>query len=334
MAPRRDTNPLVKEALGALQMTTGLEIAEGPNVEGAITLKKGKDTWRFKTEVRPWLNAAAIALFRERTPNTGERRLLVTRYATEDQADKLRQLNLAFVDAAGNAYMNLKGLYIFTTGRKLEQRRLPARAALYRPADLRVIFALLCRPGLVTQTHEKIKEATGVGLATINRLIHAFEREAFIMRLKGRPRRLVRKKELLEQWVVAYPQRLRPKLMIGRFTARQEGWWTNIDPTDYDAQWGGEIAADRLTHYLKPEIATLYTGKPPNEFIFRQKLQKDDRGNIEILNRFWNFPKAEEGADIVPPLLVYADLLATANERNVETAGMIYDQFIVGLIAD
>jgi hypothetical protein len=243
-------------------------------------------------------------------------------------------LNLGFVDTAGNAYIDLKGLYIFTTGRKLAERKPPARAAFYRPADLKVIFALLCQPRLVTQTHERIKEVTGVGLATINRLIHAFEREAFIIRLKGQPRRLVRKKELLEQWVVAYPQRLRPKLLIGRFAAKQDGWWTNINPTDYDAQWGGEIAADRLTHYLKPEIATIYAGKTPNEFIFRHKLQKDDRGKIEILHRFWNFPRGDQGADIVPPLLVYADLLATADERNVETARLIYDQFVAGLVAD
>ena len=30
--------------------------------------------------------------------------------------------------------------------------------------------------------------------------------------------------------------------------------------------------------------------------------------------------------DLVHPILIYADLLATGNERNIETAKMIYDK--------
>ena len=38
--------------------------------------------------------------------------------------------------------------------------------------------------------------------------------------------------------------------------------------------------------------------------------------------------------DLVHPILIYADLLATGNERNIETARMIYDQHIVQLIRE
>jgi hypothetical protein len=40
----------------------------------------------------------------------------------------------------------------------------------------------------------------------------------------------------------------------------------------------------------------------------------------------------EEAANIVPPLLIYADLLRTADERNIETAKLIYEREILGLI--
>ena len=33
-----------------------------------------------------------------------------------------------------------------------------------------------------------------------------------------------------------------------------------------------------------------------------------------------------------PPLLVYADLMATGNDRNIETARIIHDKFIRRLI--
>ncbi|MEK6335740.1 MAG: type IV toxin-antitoxin system AbiEi family antitoxin [Acidobacteriota bacterium] len=35
---------------------------------------------------------------------------------------------------------------------------------------------------------------------------------------------------------------------------------------------------------------------------------------------------------MAPPLLVYADLLMTADDRNLETAEMIYDRYISRLV--
>jgi len=41
--------------------------------------------------------------------------------------------------------------------------------------------------------------------------------EGFLLDMGKRGNRLVRKEELLRKWVVAYPERLRPKLIVGRF---------------------------------------------------------------------------------------------------------------------
>ncbi len=35
---------------------------------------------------------------------------------------------------------------------------------------------------------------------------------------------------------------------------------------------------------------------------------------------------------LAPPLLTYADLLMTADDRNLETAELIYDQYIARLV--
>jgi len=37
---------------------------------------------------------------------------------------------------------------------------------------------------------------------------------------------------------------------------------------------------------------------------------------------------------MAPPLLVYADLMATGEQRNLETARMIYEKYIVQLIRE
>jgi hypothetical protein len=51
-------------------------------------------------------------------------------------------------------------------------------------------------------------------------------------------------------------------------------------------------------------------------------------GNTEILQTFWNRELVAPAAMTVPPLLVYADLMATADARNVETAKQLYEQFL------
>jgi hypothetical protein len=56
------------------------------------------------------------------------------------------------------------------------------------------------------------------------------------------------------------------------------------------------------------------------------KLRKDPNGDIEILNTFWNVDNEFNRKEIVNPILVYADLMATNDPRNIETAKIIYEQ--------
>jgi hypothetical protein len=52
----------------------------------------------------------------------------------------------------------------------------------------------------------------------------------------------------------------------------------------------------------------------------------DENGNIKTYKQFWQF---NEGYDnVVPPLLVYADLINTNDRRCTETAEKIYDEFL------
>jgi len=338
MTPTIDIAPLIGDALNALRDQTELEAVIEPQVQhtvdAVIAIKRGPKVWHFNVEVKPWLNRTTLGFLKEQTRAGAGEWLLVTRYIAAGQADELRAMNIAFLDTAGNAFINQEDLYVFIKGQGVRRDRGTRKGDIFRPAELKVLFAFLCQKGLEEKTHEQIKEMTGVGLGTINRLIRALELAGYILKLKGRTRRLVRKRELVEQWVMAYPQRLRPKQMIGRFTGPREPWWMNIDPIAFDAQWGGEIAAKYLTQYLKPQLVTLYAAKQPDDMIVRQKLRKDPQGDVEILKRFWNFPKLDERADVVPALLVYADLLATGDERNIETARMIYEQYLAGLIRE
>jgi hypothetical protein len=97
---------------------------------------------------------------------------------------------------------------------------------------------------------------------------------------------------------------------------------------------GGETAAAKLTRYLKPAVQTIYLPKDTKaqaQLMKELRLIKDPAGEVELRAKFWRF-ESPEYPDLVPPLLIYADLLATADDRNIETARMIYDEHLAGLI--
>lgn len=60
----------------------------------------------------------------------------------------------------------------------------------------------------------------------------------------------------------------------------------------------------------------------------KYRLQADLKGNIEILEAFWKFPADPRWPDVVPAPLVYADLVATLDPRNLEAAELVRTQHI------
>ena len=88
------------------------------------------------------------------------------------------------------------------------------------------------------------------------------------------------------------------------------------------------MAGQRLTGYLKPERFTLYLEGEEKALLTQARMRLDPNGNTEVLQAFWNFPPDEKYPDVVPPLLAYADLMATNDGRNLETARLIYDRFL------
>jgi hypothetical protein len=147
-------------------------------------------------------------------------------------------------------------------------------------------------------------------------------------------RKIINVKKLFTAWVEAYARDLRPKMHIGRFAMTVPGPLENIDWHGPGVLLGGETAAAIITNYLKPATATVYLTKDGDlgtfakDFMIKNRLKKETNGNIELFATFWNFEYPWQFKEIAPPLLVYADLMATANDRNIETAKMIYDQYI------
>ena len=261
--------------------------------------------------------------------------LLIARFVNTQMAEQLRQDGIEFIDTAGNAFINQPPVYIFVKGnRPPEKAGKPLLNRAFKYAGLRIIYAFLCNPGFENKTYREIADAANVALGTVDWIMNELKELGFLIDMGKRGLKLTQKEKLFQRWITAYPEQLRPKQVLGCYRG-EPGWWQQKRLDPLKAQWGGEIAAERLTQYLKPELITIYTtAQQLNQLLFDNKLKLDIAGDIEILGRFWKPVDMWKYDDLVHPILVYADLMATGNQRNLETAKMIYEQHIIQLIRE
>jgi hypothetical protein len=140
-------------------------------------------------------------------------------------------------------------------------------------------------------------------------------------------------KRFVTEWVSLYPSRLRSRLGARRFASTSPDWWRSFDFAQYDAMVGGEAGADVITNALKASSVTVYTRTAVTaDFMIHARLRPDDYGDVEILEAFWPSSLMDAGRSdrlpVVHPLLIYADLVATGDSRNLSVAEQIYDSYL------
>ena len=343
MMPPTHQFELVDNALEALRITTGLTgkvVAREANLghpkdpvaDALIEIEAERRKHRFAVEVKRAARIEVLAQAKARWPKNPRLPLLVvTPYMTAHVAEQCKAFGLFFLDAAGNAYLKDKELFVYITGRKQTQeteRRKTTRKN--NAAGLKLLFAILCKPDLLNATYREVATAADVALGTVGPVIKDLEQGREVATFGSNPplRRLTDADHLLQEWVTFYPGTLRPKLNPRRFRAANRDVVERADLTKFEAYWGGEVAADRLTKHLKPERLTIYVCENPVKLITELRLKADKAGDIEILDAFWDPKVIRNSGDVVPPILAYADLMATTDGRNLDAARLIYDQYL------
>ena len=151
-------------------------------------------------------------------------------------------------------------------------------------------------------------------------------------------RRLFDGRRLLTQWAEAYARLLRPRMLVGRYHVETLDGWEKWPLAEHGALWGGEPAAAIATGYLRPGELTLYAKKLPGKLAaqlrFAKEAEPGRKAVVEVRRQFWDFPGDARLPGLVPPLLIYADLLATGDGRCIETARMIHDEYLAGFFGE
>jgi hypothetical protein len=224
------------------------------------------------------------------------------------------------LDHAGNCYINIPPLYILITGQKLVKPKETVKK-VFNDSAIKLIFYFLLDKSNIAKPYRKIVEETGFSIGTVKNVIEEMTLQHHIIKTpKGRV--LMDWRKLLDDWQVAYNQTLKPKLFLKKMTLakpeRIKNWKDTKLPQD--ACWGGESGANLTDGYLIPEIHTIYTGGDSNEIIRTSRIIPSSEGEILVYKKFWT---GIEENHIAPKILIYADLMGTANSRCLDAAKRI-----------
>ncbi|MES2047009.1 MAG: type IV toxin-antitoxin system AbiEi family antitoxin [Pseudomonadota bacterium] len=344
---------LINPALSALEKNTGvlgkLLINEekrhaDQGIDAHITLHTAGQRFDYLVECKSLVDRkSTLANIKAQLESISPPGLLITTYVSAEMAEYCRSIALEFIDTAGNAYLNRAGLHVYVKGQTGSRAQVMGRAerGSNNTTAMRMIFALLCQPGAVTASYRDIAAQAGIALGTVGTTFLDLKKRGFLLDSgqKG-ARRLLEPAQLSTEWAINFPIILRPKLKARQFRAPDPDWWKELKPDGIDMAWGGEVAAQKLTNYLKPATQTLYLAKQHmaagvHDLVKKYRLRPDPEGSVEILEKFWQFPSAETSGvshnvtpDVAPALLIYADLLASRDPRNAEVAKMIKEKYL------
>lgn len=349
MGPQDLDADVLERALGAVEREVGLRLiieqretkAHRHQLDAVLRLVPGGD--HLAAEVKRWAGHANLGALIHQIKALPLQGVLVADYINPKMAAKLRREDVQFIDTVGNAYINQPPVYVFVAGKPRPMGTAAVKEAPNRAFDrtgLKVVFAFLCDPALINAPYREIADMADVALGTVGWVLNGLKAAGLVLdKGKRKGRRITEYRRMLDRWVEAYPEKLRPKLLVGNYLAADPYWWKEIDIREFGGYWGGETAAAIYTNYLKPAVATVYLPEgAAGKLLAKARLRKApnglqaEPGNLRLYKTFWPEPLGfeDEAAlrGLVPPILAYADLLATGDPRNREVAGMIYDEYI------
>ena len=324
-------NDYIYDASVALEQLTGLNItveSRKNEYDGIIDIKGHAFTVEAKNELRKENKGFLYTRLEELKTKTKRPTLIIAKYITSEVALELRENGINYLDVAGNCFIKYQDLVLYIVGQKVHKKEKTNQAKAFQEAGIKIIFNLLNNPDNIQLSYRELAELADVSIGSVSNVMKELEQQSFI--LKTNTKRILKNKEkLLERWVVAYQDVLRPRLVKKqmRFVKLDAGQsWKELylDNEKGITLWGGEPAAAILTNHLIPEKYSIYTTQSWQNIGQNMGLVPDVNGKVEILQVFWKYidPTNEK---TTPPLLVYADLIGSGYSRNIETAKIILE---------
>lgn len=184
-------------------------------------------------------------------------------HVNRKQAHDFKLQDHLFIDTAGNMFIHGQGIYLWSSGNSPKSKTGRAGNA-FHAAGLKLIWAILNSPPLLNGTVREIATEANIAHGKIGEQLKGLEELGFVRTLSRDSRILTQASQLLERWVQGYVERLRPKLLIGKYRFAGEfsallDRVAHIHGVPASLFLGGELAASlRYPHLIVPGTATIH----------------------------------------------------------------------------
>ncbi len=252
--------------------------------------------------------------------------LFVTVNATPKMLELAKLPDVNVLDCAGNFNIQYQQknenivLMLANKGEKAVEDTTAKAYPIFLEKGLKVIFYLLLYKQNVGRPYRKIMDATGVAIGTVKNVIDGLIYQQFV-RVEKNKRFLTNTDRLLTLWATNYGLNLKPRLFQARFAFRDEEKRRNWKHLKLPSGmlWGGETAGALKDGFITPGEFTIYADVPAATLMKTGAVVPNADGEIAVYRKFWT----GEDTNTVPAILIYADLMDTANGRCIEAAQKI-----------
>lgn len=320
-------NDFVYEAIASLEDTTGIPIAiESVRETYDVVLQINNETFYCIAKKNAKNANYGIIMSALKDISNSKNNIVIADYLTKKTAEELKQNSINYLDASGNAFIKTKDFFVYVEGRKAKINKKTNQTRAFQEAGLKLLLLLISNPETLQFSYRELAEKTGIALGSVSNIFKELEESHYLLKTRNK-RVLKNQDDITERWVIAYNELLKPRSLRKKMRALGNEFNANgiINNTNIKLYFGGEPGGELLTGHLKPKDYTIYTDEETSKVAKELKLVPDEEGNIELYNKFWTDSLHLKNEHTAPPLVVYADLLGTGNNRNIETAKIILE---------
>jgi hypothetical protein len=288
---------------------------------------------RFLVEVkRSHLSYALASGIIARVNATPDNWILFAPYVPGPIGSHLAAHDVSYVDAVGNCHLETKsgGLLAHVEGKRVA--RGGSGSIGVRLPGYQLAFAILAQPDLLGQPVRKIAAAAGIGKTAVGDHLQRLAQQGLIARTPKRSA-ILRRRDLLDRWLAAYPDVVRPAWYQGRYRTRAS------DPEEIERlvadawgkrRWsfGAGAAAWRMNGFYRGGDTVIHVDAVPSDELRRLRALPDEDGNLTILRTPGTVAYAGTQSHIVHPLLVCTELMASQDPRLREAAEKVRREFL------
>lgn len=320
-------NDFVYEAIASLEDTIGIPIAiESDRETYDVVLQINNETFYCiakKNAKNANYGTIKSAL---KDINHSKNNIVIADYLTKKTAKELQQNSINYLDTSGNAFIKTDNFFVSIEGKKTKINKKTNQTRAFQEAGLKLLLLLISNPETLQFSYRELAEKTAIALGSVSNIFKELEENHYLLKTKNK-RVLKNQDEIIERWVIAYNELLKPRSFRKKMRALGNEFNVNniITNSDVKLYFGGEPAGQLLTGHLKPQDYIIYSNEETSRVAKELKLVPDETGSIELYNKFWTDNLHLKNEYTAPPLVVYADLLGTGNNRNIETAKIILE---------